>query len=84
MLRIHDLKTGKSGHMEQLYVYAALFCLEYDVKPGDITIECRLYIEDTVEVERPTAEVIVITDLMGQGVDMVSGNYSRGAAGYYL
>lgn len=59
MLRIHDLKTGKSGHMEQLYVYAALFCLEYDVKPGDITIECRLYIEDTVEVERPTAEVIV-------------------------
>lgn len=59
MLRIHDLKTGKSGHMEQLYVYAALFCLEYDVKPGDIIIECRLYIEDTVEVERPTAEVIV-------------------------
>ena len=29
-------------------------------------------------------EGIVITDLMGQGVDMVSGNYSRGAAGYYF
>ena len=34
-LRIHDLKTGKSGHMEQLEVYAALFCLEYKIKPGD-------------------------------------------------
>lgn len=29
-------------------------------------------------------EGIVITDLMGQGMDMVSGNYSRGAAGYYF
>lgn len=29
-------------------------------------------------------EGVVITDLMGQGVDMVSGNYSRGAAGYYF
>ena len=28
MLRIHDLKTGKTPvHMEQLEVYAALFCL---------------------------------------------------------
>lgn len=30
VLRIHDLKTGISDtHMEQLRVYAALFCLEY-------------------------------------------------------
>ena len=29
-LRIHDLKTGAvPAHMEQLYIYAALFCLEY-------------------------------------------------------
>ena len=39
-LRIHDLKTGKTAvHMEQLEIYAALFCLEYRVKPGDIEIE---------------------------------------------
>ena len=34
-LRIHDLKTGETpAHMEQLLIYAALFCLEYKVKPG--------------------------------------------------
>ena len=42
-LRIHDLKTGKGGkiedHMEQLEVYAALFCLEYKVKPGESDME---------------------------------------------
>ena len=38
-LRIHDLKTGKTPvHMEQLYVYAALFCLEYHMKPSSMTI----------------------------------------------
>ena len=30
ILRIHDLKTGEvEAHMKQLYIYAALFCLEY-------------------------------------------------------
>lgn len=33
-LRIHDLKTGKTPvHMEQLEIYAALFCLEYINQP---------------------------------------------------
>ena len=39
-LRIHDLKTGIGPvHMEQLEVYAALFCLEYKIRPGDIEFE---------------------------------------------
>ena len=59
MLRIHDLKTGESGHMEQLEVYAALFCLEYKIKPGDIDIELRLYKNDEVIVHNPTAEDIL-------------------------
>ena len=43
-LRIHDLKTGKiPAHMEQLEIYAALFCLEYKVKPADIEMELRIY-----------------------------------------
>ena len=58
-LRIHDLKTGKSGHMEQLEVYAALFCLEYKIKPGDIQMELRLYKDDEVIVHEPTAEDIL-------------------------
>ena len=58
-LRIHDLKTGKSGHMEQLEIYAALFCLEYKIRPGDIEMELRMYKNDEVIVHTPTAEDIV-------------------------
>ena len=59
-LRIHDLKTGKlSVHMEQLEIYAALFCLEYKVKPGDIQIELRIYQNDEIIYHNPTAEDIV-------------------------
>ena len=58
-LRIHDLKTGKSGHMEQLEVDAALFCLEYKIKPGDIQMELRLYKDNEVIVHEPTAEDIL-------------------------
>lgn len=63
VLRIHDLKTGKSGkiedHIEQLEVYAALFCLEYNMKPGDIDMELRLYKQDEILVHKPTAEDIL-------------------------
>lgn len=63
VLRIHDLKTGKTGkiedHMEQLEVYAALFCLEYKQRPNDIQIELRVYKNDEVLVHNPTAEDIV-------------------------
>ena len=59
ILRIHDLKTGNSGHMEQLEVYAALFCLEYRIKPGEIKMELRLYKNDEVVVHTPTAEDIL-------------------------
>lgn len=59
-LRIHDLKTGKCPvHMEQLMVYAALFCLEYKVKPGTIDMELRIYQNDDILVCNPTAEDIV-------------------------
>lgn len=63
ILRIHDLKTGTVGkiedHMEQLEVYAALFCLEYKIKPGDIEIELRVYKTDEVLIHHPTAEDIL-------------------------
>ena len=60
VLRIHDLKTGKLPvHMEQLEIYAALFCLEYKVKPGDIQIELRIYQNDEIIYHNPTAEDIV-------------------------
>mgnify|MGYP001098342158 FL=1 len=59
LLRIHDLKTGAiPAHMEQLEVYAALFCLEYKIKPADIRMELRLYQSDDILVGNPTVEDI--------------------------
>lgn len=59
-LRIHDLKTGVGPvHMEQLEVYAALFCLEYKIRPGDIEFELCIYQNDEVVVFNPTAEDIL-------------------------
>lgn len=59
-LRIHDYKSGVvPAKMEQLIIYAALFCLEYDYKPGSISMELRLYQNDNVEICQPTAEDIL-------------------------
>lgn len=58
-LRIHDLKTGAiPAHMEQLEIYAALFCLEYKIKPGDIEIELRIYQNNDILHSNPTADEI--------------------------
>lgn len=58
-LRIHDLKTGLTRTSEkQLEVYAALFCLEYEVDPYDISIELRIYQNDEVRVFEPPPEAI--------------------------
>ena len=59
LLRIHDLKTGVTpAHIEQLLVYSALFCLEYDIKPGDIQYELRIYQNDEVLYHNPEANEI--------------------------
>lgn len=59
-LRIHDLKTGlMSAHIEQLEIYAALFCLEYKIKPGDIKIELRIYQSGEIIVHNPEADEIL-------------------------
>ena len=59
LLRIHDLKTGMiPAHMEQLMIYSALFCLEYHVKPSDISMELRIYQNDEVVVHEPSSDEI--------------------------
>jgi len=53
-LRIHDLKTGDTpAHMEQLMIYEALFCLEYDMDPNKFESELRIYQLDEVMVSSP-------------------------------
>ena len=44
LLRIHDYKSGQTrASINQLLVYDALFCLEYNYKPVEIEIENRIY-----------------------------------------
>lgn len=67
-LRIFDLKTGiNKTSMMQLFVYAALFCLEYGFRPVAIETELRIYQNDDVFVE-DDQEVIVleVTRIMSQ------------------
>ena len=39
-------------------MYAALFCLEYHVKPGDIDMELRVYKNDDVVCYEPTVDEV--------------------------
>ena len=58
-LRIHDLKTGQGKvHIEQLMVYAALFCLEYKYTPNQLNMELRIYQNDDVEILVPNPDDI--------------------------
>lgn len=59
ILRIHDLKTGTTtAHMEQLLIYAALFCLEYHKNPHQFKTELRIYQNFNIVVEEPDANDI--------------------------
>ena len=58
-LRISDLKTGVTPTSEkQLEVYAALFCLEYRMKPFEIETELRIYQSDEVRIYEADPDVI--------------------------
>lgn len=63
VLRIHDLKTGSTpASMDQLLIYTAIFCLEYNKDPHDLDIELRIYQFDDIAVYVP--EVIEILHIM--------------------
>ncbi len=81
-LRIHDLKTGSGPvHIEQLRTYAAIFCLEYSIKPGDINMELRIYQLGEVLIDTPT--VADIAPIMDQiiTVGKLSNKINRGQEG---
>lgn len=76
-LRIHDLKTGTTpASMDQLMIYAALFCLEYHVDPVEIDTELRIYQNDEVAVLNPKPDelnqvidtIIFCNDVMKQAL----------------
>jgi hypothetical protein len=59
-LRIHDYKSGTTRvHIEQTIIYAALFCLEYGIKPSSLSgCELRIYQNPEPIIYEPTAEEI--------------------------
>jgi hypothetical protein len=64
LLRIFDLKTGISpAGFDQLMIYAAIFCLEYKVRPFDIRMEFRIYQNDEVKIlEGDPIDILQIMD----------------------
>lgn len=63
-LRIHDLKTGKiPASLDQLVSYAALFFLEYHLKPGDFKVTLCIYQGGEILTGLPTApDILPIMD----------------------
>ena len=59
-LDVRDLKTGQHpAKFEQLWIYDAIFCLEYNIDPRYIEIENRIYQNNDVLVDNPVPELIV-------------------------
>jgi hypothetical protein len=60
VLRIHDLKTGRSpASINQLLIYAGLFCLDYMIEPKEIKeIQLRLYQNEEIIELSPTIKDI--------------------------
>ena len=68
-LQVHDLKTGVSKpSFKQLWIYCALFCLEYGYKPEKMTFECRLYQLGAMDIDNPQPKQI--RSIMKQIVEM--------------
>lgn len=59
LLRIHDLKTGSGPvHIEQLFGYAALYCIEYHVDPLKIDYEFRIYQNNDILTATPDGGMV--------------------------
>ena len=59
LLRVSDLKTGKRpAKIEQVFIYAALYCYEYKLKPLNTNFEARIYQNGEIFIEQPSGEDI--------------------------
>lgn len=69
LLRVHDLKTGTAKpSFKQLYIYCALFCLEYKRKPERLRFECRIYQGNGCVIEEVDPQIVA--DIMVQIKEM--------------
>lgn len=81
LLRISDLKNGvNEASMMQLKIYAAIFCLEYQIRPQDITIELRIYQNDAIKLEVPSYDEIYHLMDRIRTSDKIIKNLKKGVA----
>lgn len=62
ILRIFDLKTGETPvKVDQLVIYAALFCLEYGFKPFSLLYDLRIYqMNEIISFDEVTPEDVAL------------------------
>ena len=59
-VRISDLKTGVTpASIKQLYIYDALYCLDYNVNPLEVDHELRIYQNNEIFLEKPKGKDIM-------------------------
>lgn len=59
-LLVFDLKTGTSkASFDQLIIYCAFFCLEYNFLPVDLDFEMRIYQNDAIEILMAEVDEVV-------------------------
>lgn len=74
VLRISDLKTGRTAtKFDQLLIYAALFCLEYEFpRPWELDIQMRIYQGNAVRfVQADSDEVFHAMDRILTGTRLL-------------
>lgn len=82
LLRIFDLKTGDiPAKVDQLLVYGAIFCIEYDFRPFEIQYDFRIYQSDEVAMyDVDPDEIAHIMDRIitfSNRIDKIRGEMSK-------
>jgi hypothetical protein len=79
LLRVSDLKTGsRPAKIEQVFVYAALYCYENRLDPLKTNFETRIYQNGEVYIEHPSGDVISNALNISLHLDEVVEKFRRG------
>lgn len=81
VLHIFDLKTGvRPAKIEQLYAYAALYCLSNHTNPRDISMDLRIYQNCEVLMDQPDpSDIQQVMDTIVR-FDSLMTKYNKGGA----
>lgn len=75
-LRVFDLKNGVTPTKEtQLEIYAALFCLEYKMRPMELEYDLRIYQNDEIQhYETDPEDIAYIMDRIIEFDKLIEGS----------